>query len=326
MTGQTTPELVRLHDGGDEHQALVADVAAGLTAQPRRLPPKWLYDERGSQLFDEITRQPEYYLPDAETAALERVAGEIVDTVGAVELVEVGSGSSRKTRVLLDALSARRPDATYVGFDVSESAVSEAIDALAAAYPGLRVVGVVGDFHRHLGEVPRSGRRLVALLGSTIGNMVPAEQAALLRRLRGMLADGDGLLLGVDLVKDPAVLEAAYRDAAGVTDAFTANMLTVLRRRLGADLEPDAFEPFARWRPEPAWVELGLRARRATTMRFPEPDLEVGFEPGEELHTEVSCKFTRDSLEARLSDAGLVTSRWAPDPEGRFAVVLATRT
>lgn len=325
MTGQATPEFVRLHEGGDEHQALVADVVAGLTARPKRLSPKWLYDERGSELFDEITRQPEYYLPDAETAALEHVADEIVEAVGAVELVEVGSGSSRKTRVLLDALSARHPGATYVGFDVSESAVSEAIDTLASAYPGLRVVGAVGDFDRHLAEVPRSGRRLVALLGSTIGNMVPGEQVALLRELKGMLADGDALLLGVDLVKDPAVLEAAYRDAAGVTEAFTANVLSVLRRKLDADLEPEAFEPFARWRAETAWVELGLRARHATTMRFPGADLEVDFEPGEELYTEVSCKFTRDSLEARLSEAGLVTRRWAPDPEGRFAVVLAAR-
>lgn len=326
MTGSSTPEIVRLHAGGDERRALTDDVLTGLTAQPKRLPPKWLYDERGSELFDEITRQPEYYLPDAETAALERVADELVETVGASELVELGSGFSRKTKVLLDALDGRRPGSTYVAFDVSESAVSTSVDALSASYPTLRVVGVVGDFNHHLGEVPRTGRRLVALLGSTIGNMLPAEQGVLLRQLRGMLADGDGLLLGVDLVKDPAVLEAAYRDAAGVTDAFTANLLTVLRRELDADLDADAFEPFARWRPGPAWVELGLRARRATTVRIPGADLEVRFDAGEELHTEVSCKYTRESLEQRLAEAGLVTRRWAPDPDERFAVVLAART
>lgn len=325
MTGIEDRSLIRLVAERDGHAALADDVLTGLMGRPKRLPSKWLYDARGSQLFEAITAQPEYYLPEAETAILERVADEVVGAVAPAELVEIGSGSSRKTKLLLDALCRHASTATYAAFDVSETAVSEAIEDLAATYDSLRLVGVVGDFDRHLDRVPRSGTRLVAVLGSTIGNMVPSEQVELLGALREMLTDDDALLLGADLVKDQTTLEAAYNDAAGVTDAFTANLLCVLRRELDAGLEPDAFEPFARWRPEHEWMELGLRARRATSIVFPGLAFEAAFAAGEELYTEVSCKYTRASLETRLWEAGLGLHRWASDRDGRFAVVVATR-
>lgn len=321
----TDIDLLRLAEGDDQGAVLARDVRAGLTATPRSLPSKWLYDARGSALFEEITATPEYYLTRTEAAILERHAGEVVRAVRPVELLEIGSGSSRKTRLLLEAMHRLGTGDTYVPFDVSADAVEEAAAALIADYPWLKVRGVVGDFHEHLAEVPRTGRRLVACLGSTIGNFPPAQQVELLTDIAGTLADGDVLLLGADLVKDPEVLEAAYNDAAGVTAAFTMNLVTILQREVGATIDADVLRHTARWNPTEARIEIGLEAVEPTVWRFPDLDLEVALQGGEVVRTEVSSKFTRRTLTERLTAAGLALRTWYTDPDELFAVALATR-
>ncbi|HWB72975.1 MAG TPA: L-histidine N(alpha)-methyltransferase, partial [Egibacteraceae bacterium] len=298
-----------------------------LTAVPKTLPPKWFYDARGSALFERITRLPEYYQTRTETAILEAVVDEVAAAVGPAEIVELGSGSSRKTRLLLEAMHARCGGERYVAFDVSEEALRAAGRALRADYPWLEVHGVVGDFDRHLADIPgRDARRLVAFLGSTIGNLHPDRQRPFLHQVAGLLTHpDDGLLLGVDLVKDPATLRAAYDDAAGVTAAFNRNVLHVINRELDADLPVDAFAHVARWRAECSWIEMALRADREVAATIGAIDLPVRFAAGEEVRTEISCKFTRDGVQAVLADAGLALARWDTDRDGRFALALARR-
>ncbi|MFD5871249.1 L-histidine N(alpha)-methyltransferase [Streptomyces sp. NPDC060322] len=301
--------------------ALRADVRSGLTRHPKTLPPKWFYDARGSDLFEEITRLAEYYPTRAEREILVARAGEIAKVSGARTLIELGSGSSEKTRHLLDAL----PDLhTYVPVDVSESALAGAAEALLAERPELDVHALVADFTHEL-ELPESpGPRLVAFLGGTLGNLLPEERAEFLRSVRARLAPGDGLLLGTDLVKDEATLVAAYDDAAGVTAAFDKNVLTVVNRELGADFPPDAFDHVALWDADHEWIEMRLRARRALTVKIRELDLVVRFEEGEELRTEISAKFREERVREELAAAGLRLDQWWTDEAGRFALSLAT--
>ncbi|MFE7524196.1 L-histidine N(alpha)-methyltransferase [Kitasatospora sp. NPDC057542] len=319
-----TFDLTRLLPADHFSTALRHDVQHGLTAQPKWLPPKWFYDARGSELFEEITRLPEYYPTRAERAILTDRAGEIAAATGARTLVELGSGSSEKTRLLLDALRALGTLEAYVPVDVSESALTAAGVALAAEYPGLAVRGVLADFTARLGLPPEGGPRLVAFLGGTLGNLLPPERAAFLRGLRAALDPGDFLLLGTDLVKDPAVLVAAYDDGAGVTSEFNRNVLNVLNRELGADFDPDAFEHVALWDAEQEWIEMRLRSLRTQTVKIPALDLPVHFTRGEELRTEVSAKFRRERVAGELSAAGLRLSHWWTDPEGRFGLSLAS--
>lgn len=308
-----------LHDD-DLAAALRADVRAGLTAAPKWLPPKWFYDARGSALFEEITRLPEYYPTRAERAVLRAQAARIAAVTGAKTLVELGSGASEKTRLLLTALHDAGCLAAFVPFDVSAAALTESAAAIAADYPGVQVQGIVGDFTRHLGSVPGGGGRLVAFLGGTIGNLLPAERAALLADLRAVLEPGEWLLVGADLVKDPAVLLPAYDDAAGVTAAFNRNVLNVLNRALGADFVPDAFDHVAVWDPDREWVEMRLRARRPMAVALPGVDLAVSFAAGEELRTEVSAKFRRAGVERELGAAGFALAHWWTDRDGLFGV------
>ncbi|MCS0634694.1 L-histidine N(alpha)-methyltransferase [Streptomyces sp. LP05-1] len=301
---------------------LRADVRSGLTRTPKELPPKWFYDARGSELFEEITRLPEYYPTRAEREILIARAPEIAAATGARTLVELGSGSSEKTRHLIEALLPGLR--SYVPVDVSESALSGAAGTLTAAHPELEVHALVADFTRGLALPGTPGPRLVAFLGGTIGNLLPAERELFLRSVRTLLAPGDALLLGTDLVKDEATLVAAYDDASGVTAAFNKNVLSVLRRELGADADPDDFDHVAVWDPEREWIEMRLRARHALTVKFPELDLAVPFEAGEELRTEVSAKFRRDGVRAELDAAGLELAHWWTDEAGRFALSLAT--
>ncbi|MEQ4304552.1 L-histidine N(alpha)-methyltransferase [Plantactinospora sp. B6F1] len=309
---------------GDLARALRSDVRTGLTDTPRWLPPKWFYDARGSELFEEITRLPEYYPTRAERAVLAARAGEIARLTDAKTLIELGSGSSEKTRLLLDALTARGSLGTFVPLDVSVSALEQSTTEIAAAYPGLRVRGIVGDFTRHLDRLPAGGRRLVAFLGGTIGNLLPAERAGFLAALRSALERGDWLLLGTDLVKDPGVLVPAYDDAAGVTAEFNRNVLRVLNRELGADFEVDAFEHVALWDPDQRWIEMRLRARRPVRVRV--LDLDLVFAEGEELRTEISAKFRPEDVDAELAAAGFTgRARWTDDG-GLFAVTLAQAT
>ncbi len=318
-----TPELDVYLAERDLDRALRADVRRGLTATPKSLPPKWFYDARGSELFEEITRLREYYPTRAEREILTARASEIARLTNAKTLIELGAGSSEKTRLLLDALRANGSLGAFIPLDVSITALRSAVDRIAADYTTLKVHGIVGDFHRHLGHLPAGGTRLVAFLGGTIGNLVPAERATFLATVRAAMEPGDWLLLGADLVKDPRVLVAAYDDPAGVTAEFNRNVLRVLNRELDADFEIDAFRHVALWDAQHEWIEMRLRADKPMTVRVRALDLTVHFAAGEELHTEVSAKFRRAGLERELVAAGLAPRRWWTDPGARFAESLA---
>jgi L-histidine Nalpha-methyltransferase len=303
--------------------ALRADALAGLTATPKTLSPKWFYDERGSELFEKITLLPEYYPTRAERAILRAVSGEIAAATGAATLVELGSGSSEKTHLLLDALRNAGTLRSYVPLDVSETALISAANRVLASYPGLSVVAVVSDFEEHLGLPAADGTRLVAFLGSTIGNLLPADRAAFLARLRSGLGEGDALLLGTDLVKDPAVLVAAYDDPAGVTAAFNKNVLAVLNAELGADFDRDAFDHVAIWDATAEWIEMRLRSNLDQRVTLPAIGLAVDFAEGEEMRTEVSAKFRRDGVETELAAAGFAMRAWWTDDDGQFGLSLS---
>ena len=319
----TEPTLDIHLDDTDLARELRADVRAGLTATPKSLPPKWFYDARGSELFEEITRLPEYYPTRAEREVLVAHAGDVARTTNAKTLVELGSGSSEKTRLLLDAFRAHGTLGAFVPLDVSDTALLAAMQSIVAEYPALDVHGIVGDFTRHLKHLPSGGSRLVAFLGGTIGNLLPAERAEFLAALRSALEPGDWLLLGTDLVKDPATLVAAYDDAAGVTAEFNRNVLRVLNRELYADFDPGAFAHVALWDAEQEWIEMRLRAARAMRVHVAALDLTVDFAAGEELRTEISAKFRRAGVDRELTAAGFAPRRWWTDPAGRFAQSLA---
>lgn len=300
--------------------ALRADVHRGLTGRPKTLPPKWFYDAHGSDLFEKITELPEYYPTRAEREILLARARDIAAATRARTLVELGSGSSEKTRHLIDALTELH---TYVPVDVSESALSQAGRALAAERPGLDVHALIADFTAELTLPDTPGPRLVAFLGGTIGNLLPAERAAFLSSVRALLAPGDALLLGTDLVKDEEILVRAYDDGAGVTAAFNKNVLTVINRELGADFEPAAFDHVALWDAGHEWIEMRLRSRTAQTVKVPALDLAVDFTAGEEMRTEVSAKFRQEGVRTELSAAGLDLAHWWTDGAGRFALSLS---
>ncbi|WP_328492517.1 L-histidine N(alpha)-methyltransferase [Streptomyces sp. NBC_00414] len=301
--------------------ALRADVLHGLTRTPKTLPPKWFYDALGSELFEKITALPEYYPTRAEAEILAGRAPEIAAATGARTLVELGSGSSEKTRHLLDALPALH---TYVPVDVSESALTQAGEALLAERPSLAVHALIADFTKDLALPDTPGPRLVAFLGGTLGNLLPAERASFLASVRSLLSPGDALLLGTDLVKDESVLVAAYDDSAGVTAAFDKNVLSVVNRELGADFDPDDFSHVARWNAEEEWIEMRLRARSALTVKIPALDIAVEFAEGEEMRTEVSAKFREEGVRAELAATGFELAHWWTDTEGRFALSLST--
>ena len=316
---------VDVHLGAtDLRDALANDARRGLTASPKDLPPKWFYDDRGSQLFDEITRLEEYYPTRAERAILDARADEIATASGADTLIELGSGTSEKTRLLLDALARAGQLRRFVPFDVSEQTLRDAAAAIAVEHPGIDVHAVVGDFEHHLGELPHGGCRLVAFLGGTIGNLPPSTRATFLAEIAAGLEPGDSFLLGTDLVKDVDRLVAAYDDAAGVTAAFNRNVLSVINRELGAAFDPEAFEHVARWNPDEEWIEMWLRSSEAQTVKVPDLDLVVEFASGEEMRTEISAKFRREGIEAELAAAGLQLTHWWTDPAGDFALSLST--
>ncbi|MET7613623.1 L-histidine N(alpha)-methyltransferase [Streptomyces seoulensis] len=300
--------------------ALRADVLDGLSTDPKTLPPKWFYDARGSELFERITELDEYYPTRAEREILQTRSGEIAAASGARTLIELGSGSSTKTRHLIDALTSLE---AYVPVDVSESALVQAGQALTGERPHLAVHALIADFTQPMALPETPGPRLVAFLGGTLGNLLPAERSDFLTTVRAMLAPGDGLLLGTDLVKDEAVLVRAYDDASGVTAAFNKNVLSVVDRELGADFDPDAFDHVARWDPEREWIEMRLRSRTAQTVKIPALGMVVDFAAGEEMRTEVSAKFRREGVAAELEKAGLELTHWWTDSEDRFALSLS---
>lgn len=310
-------------DPGALAEQLASDVRAGLTSTPKTLQPKYFYDARGSELFDRITRLSEYYPTRTERLILDERVAEIAAVTRAETLIELGSGTSEKTRLLLRALREAGTLRRFVPFDVDPAVLKDASAAVAEEFRPIEVSPIVGDFEQHLGELPGGQRRLLAFLGSTIGNLDPGQRAEFLVDVRRTLAAGDAFLLGTDLVKAPERLVAAYDDAEGVTAEFNKNVLAVLNRELDADFDPDAFEHVAIWDARNEWVEMRLRSVRAQTVRVGALDLDVAFAQGEEMRTEISAKFRRETVTAELADAGLRLTHWWTDPAGDFALSLS---
>lgn len=317
---------VEVHLGPDEiTDALRRDVRAGLTTSPKTLPPKWFYDDVGCELFDKITRLPEYYPTEREREILTSEAAAIAAGSRADTLVELGSGTSDKTRTLLDAMAATGQLVRFIPFEISEPTLRSACDEIASEYPHIQIHGVVGDFDHHLEQIPTEGTRMVAFLGGTIGNFAPAERAAFLGDLAGNLRPGESLLLGTDLVKDVGRLETAYDDPAGVTAAFNLNVLEVVNRELRANFDRDRFEHVAFFDRENEWIEMRLRSLADQSIRIDDLDLEVHFAEGEEMRTEISAKFRPEGVRRELESAGLELRRWMTDPAGDFALSLSVR-
>jgi len=325
MPSPPAPVTVHLTDA-DAAASLAGDVLAGLTATNKRIPPRWLYNPRGCALFERITELPEYYPTRAEREILTAHAPEIAARCGASTLIELGSGSSDKTVALLDALIEAGMLRRFVAFDVAEPTLSAAVTALAAAYPRLTVSGVVGDFGVHLDQLPDFEGRLVAFLGGTIGNLTVEERGRFLATLAGRLRPGEGLLLGVDLVKDPARLIAAYDDTAGVTAEFEMNVLEVVNTSLGADFDLERFEYVARWDSVAERISMSLRSLGAQSVRVAALGLSIDLADGEEIGTEFSAKFRRQGISAELEAAGFVPMGWWTDACADFAVTLAQRS
>nr|WP_205266923.1 L-histidine N(alpha)-methyltransferase [Mycolicibacterium sphagni] len=305
--------------------ALRSDVRSGLTQNPKSLPPKWFYDAVGSDLFDQITRLPEYYPTRAEAQILRAQSPAIAAASGADTLVELGSGTSEKTRQLLTALRDNGSLRRFVPFDVDSSVLELAGAALGTEYPGLEIDAVCGDFEEHLAKIPVGGRRLFVFLGSTIGNLTPGPRKQFLAALADVLDPGDSLLLGTDLVKDAGRLVRAYDDSAGVTARFNLNVLAVVNRELDADFDLAAFEHVARWNPDEERIEMWLRATTPQQVSVGALGLRVDFAAGEEMLTEVSCKFRPDAVTQELAEAGLRRTHWWTDPAGDFGLSLAVK-
>jgi L-histidine N-alpha-methyltransferase len=310
--------------GADLDAALRADVARGLTSVPKELPPKLFYDERGSQLFDEITRLEEYYPTRREREILSAHAADVA-AFGADTLVELGSGTSEKTRLLLDAMSSAGHLRGFIPFDVDEVTLRNAAEAVSSEYPGIHIHAIAGDFEHHLGRIPVEGHRVIAFLGGTIGNLFPTQRAGFMREIAEGMRPGDAFLLGTDLVKDIDRLEAAYDDTAGVTAEFNRNVLRVVNRRLGADFVPERFAHVARFDKDNEWIEMLLRSEVDQTVHVPALELTVQFARGEEMRTEISSKFRRERVESELAAAGLRLVEWWTDSQGDFAVSLSVR-
>jgi L-histidine Nalpha-methyltransferase len=304
-------------------EALRADVRSGLTAPQKSLPPKYFYDERGSELFDQITRLPEYYLTRAEASILAERSAEIADLSQCQSLVELGSGTSAKTRLLLRALLDGGTIREFMPFDVDPTVLADASEALAAEYPALEIRPFVGDFEQDLDAIPVSGRRTIAFLGSTIGNLDPAARASFLKQVGAALGPADTFLLGTDLVKDVTRLLRAYDDAAGVTAEFNRNVLRVVNRDLGGDFAVEEFQHIAIWDDVNDWIEMRLRSEREQRVTIRDLGLTVFFAAGEDLRTEISAKFRPDKLEEELAAAGLQTICFWTDPSNDFGLTLA---
>jgi len=314
---------VNLPPGGPL-SGMAADVRAGLTSPFKELSPRYFYDERGSELFEQITELDEYYPTRCEREILQIQAADICAAANRpASLIELGSGSARKTRVLLNAMQHASCLETYCPVDISEEITRETAEAIAGEYDGIAVRGLVCDFEFDLERVPVEGPRVIALLGGTVGNFAPHQRAGFLRRISNLLGPDDRFLLGTDLVKDPAILEAAYNDSRGVTAEFNKNVLAVLNRELGSDFDLGSFEHVARWDPENLWVDIRLRSEVNQVINFESLDMLVPFAAGEEMRTEISTKFLRPGLEGIYAEAGLELTDWWTDSEGLYALSLA---
>jgi L-histidine N-alpha-methyltransferase len=314
---------VNLPPGGPL-SGMAADVRAGLTRPFKELSPRYFYDERGSELFERITELEEYYPTRCEREVLNTYSEEICAAANRpASLIELGSGSARKTQVLLDAMREASCLETYCPVDISEEITRDTAERIADEYDGVDVHGLVCDFEFDLERVPVEGPRVIALLGGTVGNFAPHQRAGFLRRISNLLGPDDRFLLGTDLVKDPAILEAAYNDSRGVTAEFNKNVLAVLNRELGADFDIGSFEHVARWDPENLWVDIRLRSLTNQVVNFDALEMLVPFGAGEEMRTEISTKFMRPGLEGIYAEAGLELTDWWTDREGLYALSLA---
>jgi L-histidine N-alpha-methyltransferase len=301
------------------------EIRERLLRKPREIAPRYFYDDRGSALFESICELPEYYQTRTERLILDAAAGDVVAATGADTLVELGSGSSTKTRVLLDAMEHAGALRLYVPFDVSEGIVRRTAQELVSEYEGLQVHGIIGDFMRDLGRIPEGGRRLVIFLGGTIGNFEPRRAESFLRKIAAHMEPGEHLFLGTDLIKDPTRLEAAYNDSCGTTAEFNRNALRVLNRLLGADFEAERFEHHAVYNRERHRIEMWLRSEEEQRVRLPKIDLTITVARGEEILTEISTKYDRAKVEELLDAGGFELMRWYTDPENLFALSLARR-
>jgi len=324
MTMSLARLTVAVHTfGRSARDELISDVRAGLTATPKQLPPRWFYDERGSELFDAITELPDYYHTRTETSILLNCADDLAQALHPEALVELGAGSCTKSRLLIDACLRAGGLTSFTPFDVSDASLQRVGRELVDEYPELSIYCLVGSFSEHLAYIPRLGRRLVALLGGTIGNLELTERRRFYADVRGLLAPGEAFLVGLDLVKKPEELIAAYDDAGGVTADFNRNMLRVINNQLGADFDPEAFDHAPVYNEDLERIEMHLQARQAQIVTIPGAELTVRFEAGERLRTEISCKFTRESAEQQLVEASMELREWYTDPQSRFALALA---
>jgi L-histidine N-alpha-methyltransferase len=315
---------IDVHLSPDEVRSQMrTDAVTGLQGEEKSIPPVWFYDERGSRLFEEITQLPEYYPTRAERALLEEHAPAIAEISKADTLVELGAGACDKTRVLLSALQEAGTLTRYVPFDVSDGFLRDVATTLSDEFGTLDIHLVIGDFHQHLAEIPTEGRRMVAFLGGTIGNLNPAQRARFLFDLNCTMSSDDSLLLGTDLVKDRGRLVAAYDDAAGVTADFNRNVLHVLNEQLGGDFDPTHFRHVALWNEEEQWIEMRLRAKEATEISLADAGITVRFDEGEDLLTEISAKFTPNKVKEELHEAGFVLEDMWGANEGEFLLTLA---
>ena len=305
-------------------QVLRSDIRAGLTTDPKTLPPKWLYDEIGSNLFDQITRLEEYYPTRAETQIIEKNALKIAHVSGADTLVELGSGTSEKSRLLLDGFRASGQLKRYVPFDVSAEFLAKAAEQIAREYPEVQINGVVGDFELHIGQLPREGKRMIVFLGGTIGNLLPDERHSFFKELSGNLSDGETLLLGTDLVKDVGRLQAAYNDSQNITAEFNLNVLSVINKRLGGNFDLANFSHSAHYDTSNDWIEMLLVSEADQQVRINDLDLLIDLQAGESIRTEISAKFTTDRLESELNDAGLGLNEVLTDKDKDFALSLCS--
>ena len=298
------------------------DILLGLTGHPKSLSPKYFYDAAGSALFERITQLPEYYLTRIEGGLLRSIAADIMTYVCPREVVELGSGSATKIRSLLNTAAADEL-ARYVPFDFDGEAVQSAAETIGESYPLLDVCGVGGDFERHLDRLPSPiGRRLIVFFGSTIGNLDPAPRYEFLVQVRRQLGLGDRLLLGLDLVKETAVLEAAYNDADGVTAEFNRNILKVVNREVGGDFQPELFRHLALYNAPAERIEMHLAPTSPQTVTLRDLSLTLRLLPEETIWTESSYTFTRESARTMIETAGLCIERWYSDTQDRFALVL----
>ena len=309
--------------GRDSHQAFIDDVRAGLRSDPKTLPPRWFYDDRGCELFDAITELPEYYQTRTETQILQRHAREIIERVRPASIVELGAGSCTKSRVLIRAAKGLGFLWTFVPFDISEATLRRSASELTEEFDDLTLYCVTGEFDSHISRIPRFGRQLIVFLGSTIGNFEPDEARHFLDEVRRLMQPGDHFLLGVDFVKPEQTLLAAYDDSRGVTAEFNLNVLRRMNEELGADFNLDAFQHEARWDADAERIEMHLRSLRSQTVTIRDADVVARFEKGETLRTEVCTKYTRRGVEAMLAEVGITAVEWYSDASERFGLLLA---